>query len=152
LHETGVSLGADDETGFSMRLLHFRRTFVEKLFAIHGKIELFKQKQLRIGGYARHCYDLYQLAGQPDVVAMLQSPEYEVITADYDHISRACFARDYVAPVGMRFNKSDALFPSANLNDAMKQECTSQCRQLCYGEYPDWDMVVARFRRIQELL
>ncbi|MSV29013.1 MAG: hypothetical protein EXQ52_09755 [Bryobacterales bacterium] len=26
-----------------MRLLHFRRTFVEKMFAIHGKVELLKR-------------------------------------------------------------------------------------------------------------
>jgi len=32
LQETGVSLGADDEGPFEMRLLHFRRTFVEKMF------------------------------------------------------------------------------------------------------------------------
>jgi len=31
LQETGVSLGADDEGPFEMRLLHFRRTFVEKI-------------------------------------------------------------------------------------------------------------------------
>lgn len=31
LHEKGMSLGAEDEGAFSMRLLHFRRTFVEKL-------------------------------------------------------------------------------------------------------------------------
>jgi hypothetical protein len=33
LQETGVSLGADDEGPFGLRLLHFRRTFVEKMFA-----------------------------------------------------------------------------------------------------------------------
>ena len=100
LQETGTSLGADDENSFSLRLLHFRRTFVEKLFAIHGKVELFKRRQLRIGGYARHYYDLYQLASQPEVVVMLQSQEYADIKADYDRISCAHFARDYVAPRG----------------------------------------------------
>jgi hypothetical protein len=39
LHETGFSLGAEDEGPFEMRLLHFRRTFVEKMFTIHGKVE-----------------------------------------------------------------------------------------------------------------
>ena len=33
LHERGLTLGADDERSFTMRLLHFRRTFVEKMFA-----------------------------------------------------------------------------------------------------------------------
>lgn len=40
LRSRGVSLGAEDEGSFSMRLLHFRRTFVEKMFAIHSKVEL----------------------------------------------------------------------------------------------------------------
>lgn len=39
----GMSLGAEDEAPFSLRLLHFRRTFVEKLFAIHAKVELLKR-------------------------------------------------------------------------------------------------------------
>jgi hypothetical protein len=51
LQETGVSLGADDEGPFAMRLLHFRRTFVEKMFAIHGKFEAFKKAGKEIGGY-----------------------------------------------------------------------------------------------------
>ena len=29
---------ADDLMGFDMTLLHFRRTFVEKMFALHGKV------------------------------------------------------------------------------------------------------------------
>lgn len=37
LQETSVSLGADDEGPFEMRLLHFRRTFVEKMFATCSK-------------------------------------------------------------------------------------------------------------------
>jgi len=61
LLETGFSLGADDERGFEMRILHFRRTFVEKMFAIHAKVEAFKQTGKEIGSYARHygmCQDL----------------------------------------------------------------------------------------------
>src|SRR3984885_9846766 len=49
--------GADDESAFPMRLLHFRRTFVEKMFAIHSKVEILKQSGRPIGGYARHYYD-----------------------------------------------------------------------------------------------
>lgn len=38
LLEQGRSDMADDLRGFEMTLLHFRRTFVEKLFALHGKV------------------------------------------------------------------------------------------------------------------
>lgn len=44
------SLGTEDEGPFEMRLLHFRRTFVEKLFAIHSKVEKFKQTGIGIDG------------------------------------------------------------------------------------------------------
>jgi hypothetical protein len=71
---TGSALG---EGRFSMRLLHFRRTFVEKMFAIHSKIELFKRDHRPLGSYARHYYDLYQLGGQEEVLGMLQQEEYQ---------------------------------------------------------------------------
>ena len=44
LAESGVTLEAEDEGPFEMRLLHFRRTFVEKMFAIHAKVEVFKRR------------------------------------------------------------------------------------------------------------
>jgi hypothetical protein len=37
LRETGNTLQAEDEAPFTMRLLHFRRTFVEKMFAIYAR-------------------------------------------------------------------------------------------------------------------
>jgi len=88
LEETGVTLGADDEGPFAMRLLHFRRTFVEKMFAIHGKVDAYKTTGREIGGYPRHYYDLCCLAERPEVIATLSSDEYGVIKADYDRISR----------------------------------------------------------------
>lgn len=59
-----------------MRLLHFRRTFVEKMFAIHGKVELLKRNGQPLGTYARHYYDLFQLAGQQEVIKMLKAEEF----------------------------------------------------------------------------
>lgn len=58
--------GTNDESGFKMQLLHFRRTFVGKLFAIHSKVEIFKKTGRGIGGYARHYYDLFCLAQRPN--------------------------------------------------------------------------------------
>ena len=82
--ERGLSLGAEDEGSFPMCLLHFRRTFVEKLFAIHGKVELLKRDGRPLGSYARHYYDLFHLAAREEVVAMLASDEYTNIKDDYD--------------------------------------------------------------------
>ncbi|NNM85883.1 MAG: nucleotidyl transferase AbiEii/AbiGii toxin family protein [Phycisphaerales bacterium] len=152
LAETSQSLGAEDESPFAMRLLHFRRTFVEKMFAIHAKVELFQRDQRPIGSYARHYYDLYQLSNEPEVLTMLKSQEYTAIKADYDRISRAYFARSYFCPDNMSFANSAALFPRSRLAAVIAQEYQTQCRLLCYGAFPDWEHVQARFEAIRGLL
>jgi hypothetical protein len=149
---SGSTLGAEDESSFPFRLLHFRRTFVEKLFAIHGKVELLKRDGRPLGPYARHYYDLAQLATHPEVVAMLQSAEYEAIKGDYDAISRHHFGRDYLPPEGMTFEQSDALFPKDDLAIALGREYENQCRTLCFAEFPSWADVQLRFLKLRDLL
>jgi hypothetical protein len=152
LRETGFSLGADDEGSFPMRLLHFRRTLVEKMFAIHGKVELLKRDHQALGTFARHYYDLHQLARREEVTTMLASDEYAAIKADYDRISRAHFSRSYFHPDGMSFARSDALFPPAELAVAISAEYEGQCRLLCYGPYPSWVEIQARLEQLRHLL
>jgi hypothetical protein len=152
LAETRTTLGADDETAFPMRLLHFRRTFVEKMFAIHGKVELLKRDKQPLGPYPRHYYDLYQLSVRPEVVAMLKSDEYAAIKADYDRISREYFEKSYFYPADMRFANSDALFPPEELFPIIAAAYEEQCKLLCYGPYPSWPDVQARFNDLHELL
>src|SRR5579863_917358 len=127
-----------------MRLLHFRRTFVEKMFAIHAKVEAFKKEGRQIGGYARHYYDLFCLAERPEVLAMLQSEEYGAIKADYDRVSKEHFERSYVPPAGMSFAQSDALFPPAQLRAVLAAGFEAQCRVLCFGPFPSWEEMQAR--------
>jgi hypothetical protein len=152
LAETGVSLSAEDEGGFALRLLHFRRTFVEKMFAIHAKVELFKREQRPIGSYARHYYDLFQLADRQEVRDMLQSAEYATIKADYDQISRTHFPKSYFHPEGMSFARSDALFPPAELATVIGTEYEQQCKVLCYGPFPTWAEVQARLEELRQHL
>lgn len=152
LQETHTSLGAEDEGPFTLRLLHFRRTFVEKMFAIHSKVEMFKRDGRPLGTYARHYYDLYQLAAQAEVTAMLRSAEYAAIKTDYDEISRAHFPESYFYPEGMSFAKSEALFPPAELAKLISTEYEAQCKMLCYGPYPPWVGVQARLLGIRGLL
>ena len=152
LQDRGLSLGAEDQGSFSMRLLHFRRTFVEKMFAIHGKVEVLKRDGQALGTYARHYYDLFQLAAQAEVIVMLKSSEYAAIKADYDQISRTHFPRSYFYPDGMSFSHSDALFPPADLAAVIGAEYETQCRMLCYGPYPPWVEIQARLLELRELL
>jgi hypothetical protein len=152
LSKTGTSLGAEDETSFPLRLLHFRRTFVEKMFAIHAKVELLKRDGTPLGSYARHYYDLAQLARQPEVLAMLNSDEYSRIKADYDRISRKHFSRNYFYPADMSFAASDALFPDRELVAIIAPEYEAQCRLLCYAQAPTWTDFEVLFAELKTLL
>ncbi len=152
LAEKKQSLGAEDEVPFSLRLLHFRRTFVEKMFAIHSEVELLKRNKQPLGSYARHYYDLFQLSGHSEVETMLGSTEYAAIKSHYDRISRAHFPRSYFFPEGLSFAHSDALFPPSELAAVISPEYEAQCRMLCYGLYPSWADVQARFLEIRDLL
>jgi hypothetical protein len=152
LKEQNVSLGAEDEGPFPMRLLHFRRTFVEKMFAIHAKVQLMKRDGQPLGSYARHYYDLAVLATHPEVTAMLSSDEYAIIKTDYDQVSRAHFPKSYFFPKGMSFAASDALFPPEELEAAIRDEYEAQCRMLCYGPFPSWQDVQQRMAKLRHLL
>lgn len=152
LEEKKQSLRAEDEGRFSLRLLHFRRTFVEKMFAIHGKVELLKRDKQPLGSYARHYYDLFQLSGHPEVATMLRSAEYAAIKTDDDQISRSHFSKSYFFPEGMSFAHSDALFPPQELAAVIGPEYATQCRMLCYGPYPSWADVQGRFLQLRDLL
>jgi hypothetical protein len=98
------------------------------MFAIHARVEAFKKAGKEIGGYARHYYDLFCLAGRAEIVTMLRSDEYGIIKPDYDRISREHFEKSYVAPPYMSFAKSDALFPPAELRAILAVEFEKQCR------------------------
>lgn len=153
-----ISRGAADELDvegiepFEMDLLHFRRTFVEKLFAIHGKVERLEQEGIPLGRDVRHYADLYVLAGRPEVIAMLESGEYEAIKVDYDEKSRAYFPNSYRPPPGLRFTSSNALFPPDELRAQIEPGYEEECQRLFFRPYPNFGEVLERFTEIRDLL
>lgn len=146
LIERGVAdeLGVDGLQPFPMTLLHYRRTFVEKLFAVHGKVERLKQDGYPLGRDVRHYADLYVLAGKQDVRDMLASPEYASIKADYDHKSRTYFPNSYRPPDRLRFDESDALFPSDDLRAQIEPGYDDECSRLFHRSCPAFQAVLDR--------
>lgn len=106
---------------------------------------MFKRDGTPLGSYARHYYDLYQLAAQAQVLAMLKSTGYAAIKSDYDQIGRA-------HPDGMSFANSDALFPPPELAALLGTEYETQCAILCYGPHPSWTEIQGRFMELRGFL
>jgi hypothetical protein len=153
LVEQGLADMAEDLGGFEMTLLHYRRTFVEKLFALHGKVTRLQTEGHPLGRDARHYADLYVLAGEHEVRAMLASPEYAEIRVDYDEKSRRFFAPSYRPPAGLSFSDSAALFPDDELRQRLAVDYDEQCRVLFSdGDFASFADVLARFVEIRPLL
>lgn len=153
-----IAQGAVDELDvegiepFEMDLLHFRRTFVEKLFAIHGKVERLEQEGVPLGRDVRHYADLHVLASRPEVIEMLESDEYEAIRLDYDEKSRTYFPNSYRPPPDLRFTSSKALFPPDELRAQIEPGYDEECQRLFFRPYPSFGEAVERFTEIRELL
>jgi len=152
LDRRGVASGADDQAPFMMNLLHVRRTFVEKLFTIHDRVErLVIGEGRQLGSYARHYYDLHRLLQRDEVQRTLRSTEYADIAADYQRLSTKHFSNQ-VLPEGMRLYDSPALFPNAELRSRLQPSYTEQCERLCYGAAPSFEEVLSGFEGIREYL
>ncbi|MBS1676005.1 MAG: nucleotidyl transferase AbiEii/AbiGii toxin family protein [Actinobacteria bacterium] len=146
-------LELDDIQGFDMHLLHFRRTFVEKMFALHGKVERLVAEGHPLGRDARHYSDLHVLAEQHEVRSMLASPEFEEIKLDYDERSRQFFPRAYRPPSELSFKDSPALFPDGGLRARLEPEYEEECALLFSDQsFASFEQVLAGFAEIRALL
>ena len=152
LREKELQAEADDLEPFAMDLLHFRRTFVEKLFTVHGKVERLKSEGQRLQRDSRHYADLYVLAATPEVLAMIESEEYAEIRADYDAKSKQFFGRFYRPPEGLRFNHSDALFLPGDLRRMVEEDYYADCRRLFRDEPPAFELVIDRLQGLAQKL
>jgi hypothetical protein len=135
-----------------MKLLHFWRTFVEKLCTIHDRVErLVKQQGKPLGSYARHYYDLYCLLQTDAVRDMLPTAEYSDIAVDYRRLTITHYP-DQALPLRMGLRNSPALFPEARLRTQLQREYEDQCARLCHREYPSFGDVLTALEGIRDLL
>ena len=152
LREQGQGSIAEDLMPFDMTLLHFRRTFVEKLFTIHSKVIRMLEDDTPVARDARHYADLHALASRPEVLAMLQSDEYREICNDYDTLSSRWFPRSHRPPAGLSFRESPALFPPSKLREHLAADYATQCALLFPGDFPSFVDVLGSFERLRQWL
>ncbi len=143
---------SEDTRSFQIDLLHYRRTFVEKLFAIHSYVSGWLENRNFADATVRHYADLYLLSQEPVVVNMLKSNEYEKIRIDYDKKSLEAKRREYRKPKDLRFKESLAIFPSDEVRVFIEPIYEKECRTLFYSPYPTFDEVLDRFVELREIL
>lgn len=151
IQETNQSIGAEDESSFPIKILHFRRTFIEKLLLLDSKIKDYLTKQTPIANHVRHYYDIFCLAKEPDVEAMLKSEEYQDIKRDCFQISSKFYDSNYTEE--FKLSESLAFFPDTQeLRQTLSREYGNQCAILCYGEYPTWEEIESLFLELRDIL
>ena len=153
LDSRSIDSGTDDREPFEMRLLHFRRTFVEKLFTLHSRVERAKKQAKELGRDARHYYDLAMLLTEPQTMAMLESEEYGTICGQYRELTAKFYPGQVkLLPEGMSLSESSALFPDAELKRMLEAAYVREAESLCYAEYPSFGDILKDLEGIRPSL
>ena len=153
LTDAGQRTLASDVDGFEMRALDYRRTFVEKMFAIHALVERHREGKSRLGRGARHYADLYYLAGDVLVQKLVGTEEYGAMYDDQLAVGKEFFDVGFVSPPAAGFADSAALFPETKLRGDLRQEYERDVRPL-FGSrgFPSFDDVLRRFEQLRQKL
>lgn len=152
LNEMGAEIDVEDLGPFDMMLLHFKRTFVEKLFAVHGLAKNLDTEGTEFGIHARHYVDLYALSQEDEVRQMLESDEYLEICADHDARARQHFKKHHVPRPDGGFAQSKALSPEGEMHGSIEADYEEQKKNLCYVAYPSFDEVLAALNSLGDQL
>lgn len=137
---------------FSMRLMDIRRTFIEKLFAIHSEVERHLSGARELGTSARHYYDLHALAKTEEVKTFLGTDNQKEIVQDYEAICRQHFP-SAILPPEMSLRESRALFPDQHLSKSLKQIYQMQIELLVFEDSPpSFEAVLNTFQSVREYI
>ncbi len=130
---------------FEMDLLHFTRTFVEKLSCVHSLVLDYIQNNREIGRNVRHYADLYALAGLPEVQLFVGTAEYEEVRENIAQNTAEWFSDAIPLEKGAKFADSPAITPSQDLRSALQVAYQNVVPQLFFrGDPPDLDAVLER--------
>jgi hypothetical protein len=153
LDSQNIDSGTEDREPFEMRLLHFRRTFVEKLFTLHSRVERAKKQDKELGRDARHYYDLAMLLAKSETREMLKAEEYGAICGQYRELTAKFYPGQVkLLPEGMNLSESSALFPDSALKVMLEKEYAREADSLCYDDYPSFGEILEDFEEIRQWL
>jgi predicted nucleotidyltransferase component of viral defense system len=132
---------ADDLASFDILCLDVTRTFLEKLFAAHAAFT-----KNRAAGRTRHYYDLYQLAGLPEVQAFIVSEDFPVVFADVRRFSQEHWPNAPILPE-TSIVQSPALAPDSQALAELTRNYAAE-RILFFHEPPTMTVILDRLRQL----
>jgi hypothetical protein len=130
---------AEDLQAFEVDMLDVKRTFVEKLFAIHAAYE-----QDRAANKTRHYCDLFRLCGLPEIREFAGSNEYRGIFKSVRRYSEENFP-DARTPANDSFSNSPALNPDPEGLATLKRNYQRE-KHLFFVQPPTMDEILATVR------
>jgi len=135
---------AEDLQDFEIELQDLRRTFVEKLFAIHAAYA----KDLA-NNRMRHYYDLSRLCGLSEIQSYVGTSAYQARVGDVKRICRESFP-DQAVPEGDSFKDSPAFLASetfAGLERNYKREA-----EIFFSEPPTLEAIFEEIEKVRPKL
>ncbi|HVA08663.1 MAG TPA: nucleotidyl transferase AbiEii/AbiGii toxin family protein [Acidimicrobiales bacterium] len=159
LEAVGTDLGDfDDLAPFEVAVLHPGRTLLEKLVLIHAlacqlAADIDKPLDRRSG---RHFYDVYQLLGDGQVLALLADRgQTEQVMRSVEEINRAYFKGDGIEarPAG-GFARCPAFDTASGISNQLRATYETTMPQLYFGSgpLPAWADICARVSENHALL
>jgi hypothetical protein len=144
--------GVEGIEPFSIALLGLRRTFVEKLFAVHNAASKHRSNERVFGRDARHFADLHALAGVEEVAMFVGSDEYRDLVIDVENMNRRFFSDRAEPPPDLRFAESE-VFPDESIIADVAAAYERECARLFFGgRYPSFDAVQGRLVGMRDRL
>jgi predicted nucleotidyltransferase component of viral defense system len=138
----GQSNMAEDVDGIDLLCLHPRRTFVEKLFALHDAYESGKAESK-----VRHYYDVYQLLSLDEVDNFLGTSEFKKLKDDVAQFSKENFPNS-VLPKENEFKSSKAFSPSPEMKTRISKAHDES--DLFFGKKPGAKEILERISKFRE--
>ena len=132
---------AEDLTSFEVECLDVTRTFVEKLFAVCAAFA-----KNRAAGRTRHYYDLYQLAGLPELRTFIESPAYMDVFDDVLKFSEEHFPGS-VYPPTRNAGQCEALAPDRDSLGQLTRNYAAE-RNLFFRDPPTMAYILARLQQL----
>ncbi|MHB8313310.1 MAG: nucleotidyl transferase AbiEii/AbiGii toxin family protein [Candidatus Dormibacteria bacterium] len=126
---------------FPVRTLHYRRTFVEKLFAIHQAAVRAASDDSALQRQGRHYYDLWCLWRQTDVQTYVHSDQFDRVASDVAAIGKRYWGTQHAAPDGLVFGQSPAVRPDAALEPRLAAAYAAD-RVLIFGDAPAFSEIL----------